>query len=511
MFESTGLSAPGVLPVKVRVWALALAASANVSFEFALLTLLSAMSAAVSGIKHVRRPDGGVEGLSLIVFGLAPPAYGKTRVFTRAYAAHMAEDADRLMRYLAACEEAEDAGGSKGGQDRHAPRPRLRSVLLQDVSRYGLVEELQGLGESVALATHEGNIVLRSNLFQDDGLEMATSLWDGGGSLRIRRGRGRLLVAMGASMPMLVLVQRDIFETYRKNHGRHAKGIGFFDRTLFVNAALGGGGYQIMPPVDIDCLADFDALVRGFLRRANMRESEASQIKGALLSGSSDGVHFDDASEATDGTKERDGTASSKLGEQVGSVMRDELTLTYEAANVYSDIAHSSCNRGFWLSDLQGAIGRSMQQVLRIAGLLQTFDNEDLPVSVQAVVGANAIVDFCLHQAADLFPSDFCQYKAPVVKPSTFEKQQQRLVEDAQSILRITRQLMQLRGEHAVAISDVRERFGFYAARFSAALAWLKDTGQVTVEGKRKREKIVIMPQSVFGNVLPLLQAGPSW
>ncbi len=154
MFEAVSLSAPGVLPAKVRAWASALAAVANVSFEFALLTLLSAMSAAVSGSKQVRRPDGGIEALSLIVFGVAPPAYGKTRLFTRAYAAHLAEDADRLLRYMAACEEVDgDEEESKGARHRHARSPRLRSVLLQDVSRYGLVEELQGVGESVAMAT----------------------------------------------------------------------------------------------------------------------------------------------------------------------------------------------------------------------------------------------------------------------------------------------------------------------------------------------------------------------
>ena len=508
MFETVSLSAPGVLPAKVRAWVLALAAVANVSFEFALLTLLSAMSASVSGFKQVRRPDGGVEMLSLIVFGIAPPAYGKTRAFKRAYAMHMEEDAARLVRHMVACEEADEDDGGKGGRGRRDRGPRLRSVLLQDVSRYGLVEELRGVGESVAMATHEGNIVLRSNLFQQDGLEMATSLWDGGNPLRIRRGGGRFLVALGATMPMLVMVQRDIFEAYRKDHGKHALGIGFFDRTLFVNAPLGGGGPQVMPPVDVDCLAEFDVLVREFLQRGHMRAAVPSQNVGESLSVSSAKSLIVGAPEVGGGTGACQASASTDIGGQAGETMRDEHTLSLEAAEAYSGIAQFSRSRGFLVSHLQGAISRSMQQVLRIAGLLQIFDNEDEPISAQAVVAANAIVDFCLHQAAGLFPQEIRLFKVPVTKPSVFEKQQQRLVEDAQAILRVTTQLLQLRGGHTVALADVRERCGFYAARFRAALAWLIDAGKVTVDGEHKKETIFIMPSSVFGDQLPLLQFG---
>lgn len=511
MFEAVSLSAPSVLPANVRAWASALAAVANVSFEFALLTLLSAMSAAVSGSKQVRRPDGGIEPLSLIVFGVAPPAYGKTRLFTRAYAAHLAEDADRLLHYMAACEVVDDKEESKGARQRHARSPRLRSVLLQDVSRYGLVEELQGVGESVALATHEGNIVLRSNLFQNDGLEMATSLWDGGNSLRIRRGRERILVAIGATMPMLVLVQRDILDNYLNGHGKHAKGIGFLDRALFVNAAPGGWGYQVMPPVDVDCLAGFDALVREFLQRGHMRASMPFQAGGESMWASSATSLIESAPEVSGETGACQGSVSTDNGGQAGRAIRDEHMLSPEAAEAYLGIAQFSRNRGILVSHMQGAINRSMQQVLRIAGLLQIFDNEREPISAQAIVAANAIVDYCLHQAAELFPQEIRLLKAPPSKPSVFEKQQHRLVEDAQAILRVTTQLLQLRGGHTVALSDVRERCGFYAARFRAALAWLIDAGRVTVEGEHKKETIFIMPQSVFGDQVTLLQSGSKW
>ena len=51
MLNHVDLRAPGLLPDKVRAWVLALAKLTNVSFEFALMTLLSAMSAALCGLK----------------------------------------------------------------------------------------------------------------------------------------------------------------------------------------------------------------------------------------------------------------------------------------------------------------------------------------------------------------------------------------------------------------------------------------------------------------------------
>ena len=62
MLQQFNLQAPGVLPDPIREWAIALASKSGVSFEFALMTLLSGMSSAVCGLKVVERPDGGIAG-----------------------------------------------------------------------------------------------------------------------------------------------------------------------------------------------------------------------------------------------------------------------------------------------------------------------------------------------------------------------------------------------------------------------------------------------------------------
>lgn len=466
MLNHVDLRAPGLLPDKVRAWVLALAKLTNVSFEFALMTLLSAMSAALCGLKQVRRSDGGVEPLSIFVFGLAPPAYGKTRVFKRAYGAHMQADADRLLNYMRVCEEAEENNDAKGARRRQRRGPRLRSVLLQDVSRYGLVEQLQGVGETISIATHEGNLVLRSNLFERRGLEMATSTWDGGNSLQIRRGQGARLIAVDASMPILVLVQPDIFDDYCTQHGKHAKGVGFFDRTLFVKASS-AAGIADMPSIDLTVLDSFDASARSFLQRGYERVTSVS-------------------ADASNG--------------------RDDVILSPQAAEVYAGYVQRSRTPHFIVGHLGGAIDRSMQNVLRIASLLQEFVDEGAPISVQCVDAANSIVTYCLFEAAQVFPPEIRRIELPVSKLSPQEKQQQRLTDDAQEILRVTRELLRTRGGTSAALSDVRERCVIYPLRFRAALAWLTDTGQVTVVGDTKRERICIVADSAFGGELRALQ-----
>ena len=506
MLSRVDLSSPGVLPEKVRAWAFALARLANVSFEFALMTLLSAMSAALCGLKHVCRPDGGIEPLTLIIFGLAPPAYGKTRVFKRAYAAHMQEDAQRLLEYLRACEDSGGGNGESGARGRRDRGPRLRSVLLQDVSRYGLVEQLQGVGETVATATHEGNLVLQSNLFRQDGLEMATSLWDGGNAVQVRRGRGGRLIAMWATMPILVLVQQDIFDEYRSGHGKHARGIGFFDRTLFVSARLQWGATSEVPLVDTSCLEEYDNVARSFLKRAHAKAAsvafdgcEASALIGATSSNGDPSAEVRDCAEGTFGGALTDGGQMEFSGSET-------LVLSPEAAEVYGGYGQRLSTHDFTTAHLQGTIGRRMQNELRIAGLLQGFVDEDAPISAQCIVAAHAIVDYCLSEAAQLFPPEFRRIESRVGKLSPQEKQQQRLIDDAQTILRVCRELQQLRRDLSVALCEVRERCGIYPLRFRAALAWLIDTCRVKVVGEAKRERISVVPESAFGDELHFLQ-----
>ncbi len=416
MLQQFNLQSPGVLPDQVREWAIALAIKSGVSFEFALLTLLSGMASAVCGLKVVERPDGGVEQTSLIVFAQAPPAYGKTRLYKQVFKAHQAMDVKRLSAYIATSLQARKRGAG-GSDDNDYVEHRLRLTNVQDTSKFGLLEAINGIGESVSLTTHEGNLILNSNLFRSDGLEMATTLWDGEGTIQTNR-RGKVMIAMNATANMLVMVQSDVREAYCKKHGEHARGIGFFSRALFVNAPVWGNAPFQPAEFQEDCLLDYHDRVQRFLTRKFSR-MEAASMPSTATQGP-DAEPLEAAEDAGSAIGEHEEAANVTAAGRSPSDP-EVMVLTPQAANLYFDLLREI--QGNWSGHLymQDAVGRAMQNVLRIAGNMQAFVDDEAPVSAGVMYAAYLVVDFCLTQFSAVFqpePIKFAPFKPIRIKVS---------------------------------------------------------------------------------------------
>ena len=497
MFQNFSLQTPGVLPDHVREWAISLSIQSGVSFEFALMTLLSAMASAVCGLKVVERPDGGIEQTSLIVFAQAPPAYGKTRLYKHVFKAHQAMDVKRLSAFIAATNQVRK-GGSRGSASSDDVALRLRLTMLQDTSKFGLLEVIQGIGESVSLSTHEGNLILNSNLFRNDGLEMATTLWDGEGTIQTNR-RGKVMIAMKATANILVMVQSDVREAYCTKHGEHARGIGFFSRTLFVNAPAWGSAPFYPITFGEDCLADYYDRVQTFLSRKFDRMERASLL---LTATPGSGAGVDDLNAVEGGASEagevEQGSADITADEPL--LDQEVLALSPEAASLYFELQQELQRNWSGHLYMQDALGRAMQNVLRIAGIMQAFGDDGAPVSAAVLNAAYHVVDFCLGQFSAVFPPEpikFAPYKPIRIKVSAQQRAALRVREDAQAIVDGVCTLCQLRKEADVPVSDVRERLGIYPLRFRAGVALLEDEGRVLLTGKGREMRISIIPSSV--------------
>ena len=503
MLQNFNLQAPGVLPEPIREWAIALAIKSGVSFEFALLTLLSGMASALCGLKVVERPDGGVEQTSLIVFAQAPPAYGKTRLFKQVFKAHQAMDVKRLSAYIAASLRVRKRG-SGGPDGNECVVPRLRLSTLQDTSKFGLLEVIAGIGESVSLTTHEGNLILNSNLFRSDGLEMATTLWDGEGTIQTNR-RGKVMIAMNATANMLVMVQADVREAYCKKHGEHARGIGFFSRALFVNAPAWANAPFQQPEFHEDCLADYHDRVEGFLTRKFARMEAASMPSTMQNPGAkTEPLAANEDAEAETGAHEE----TAGVGDEARLLDPEAMALSPQAANLYYELQRDLQVHWSGHHYMQDALGRAMQNVLRIAAIMEAFVDDEAPVSAGALNSAYLVVHFCLTQFSTVFPPEpikFAPFKPIRIKASAQQRAAQRLREDAQAIVDGVCALCQLRKEADVLLADVRERLGIYPLRFRAALATLEDEGRVLVTGKGRDMRISIVPSSGVG---PATQMG---
>ncbi len=498
MLQQFNLQSPGVLPDPIREWAIALAIKSGVSFEFALMTLLSGMASAVCGLKVVERPDGGVEQTSLIVFAQAPPAYGKTRLYKQVFKTHQSMDVKRLSAYIAASLEARKRG-SGGSDGNDYVEPRLRLTNVQDTSKFGLLEAINGIGESVSLTTHEGNLILNSNLFRSDGLEMATTLWDGEGTIQTNR-RGKVMIAMNATANMLVMVQNDVREAYCSKHGEHARGIGFFSRTLWVNAPMWvNPAFQPSEFLE-DCLADYHDRVQHFLTHKFSRMEAASM----LATIQDPGVEAEPLEAAEGG-----GAETAAVGDHGRSLDPEIMVLAPQAANLYFELQRDL--EGHWSGHhyMRDALGRAMQNVLRIAGIMQAFVDDEAPVSAGALNAAYLVVDFCLTQFSSVFPPQpikFAPFKPILIKVSPQQRAAQRLREDAQAIVDGLCALCQLRKEADVLLADVRERLGIYPLRFRAALAALEDEGRVLVTGKGRDMRISIVPSGTVSTAPNMAQ-----
>jgi len=152
-----------------------------------------------------------------------------------------------------------------------------------------------------------------------------------------------------------------------------------------------------------------------------------------------------------------------------------------------------------------------MQNVIRIAGLIQAFVDENAPISAQAMFAGFAIVQFSLVEFSRIFAPEPVQLK-PIkpIKPFKLTVQQrtfQRQVDDCRTILKVIYGLCSLRDEASALLSEVRDRCGIYPLRFRAAFARLVDEGSVLLEVEGKEERVSIKPADPSQQLAPSIWA----
>lgn len=440
------------LPAYLRDWVSAISTKLEVDTGMALATLLSGMGAGLYGGKVVKRPDGGLEPLACFTIVLAGPTAGKTRAHKLVHTTHNAHDIHRYKRYQSAKRAAAHDTADSDPTSAASESTRLRSVLLQDTSNRGLLEALEGVGESTAISVHEGQKALESVLFRRH-LDTLNVFHDGEGRVTMTRGKSDRVFVLNAMLNLLVMVQPDIFEAYLSKHGRAAHGIGFLARCLFCVAP----GFR-MPAErwlkDPDaCLAAYHDQVGAFLTR-RLEALEAGQTDPDKIAFSPEACHL------------------------WHELMAEQRHLT---------------NTVYW--HVQDAANRAMQNVARIAGIIHCYLGGEGDISPETLEAAWAIVQWHMGQFAMLFPPAPLP-SPPPPKPTAQEKQLQREIEDGKAILNCIAEACWRTRESDALKSKVAVRSGLYNQRFRTALMRLVDEGAVleTGEGSQARLRIVQAP-----------------
>jgi hypothetical protein len=110
------------------------------------------------------------------------------------------------------------------------PAPvRQRRIVRSDISKTAIAEALHGEGESIALMSNEGDILLNGEAMKH--LSWLNSAWDGS-SLQLDRANNKSLLARNPRVTTSMLVQPSVFHDYMDSHGQKARGLGYFARYL---------------------------------------------------------------------------------------------------------------------------------------------------------------------------------------------------------------------------------------------------------------------------------------
>lgn len=222
------------------------------------MSFLAVMSAACQGLIDVKLPTGQICPVSLNLFVIAESGERKTSVDNRvAKPLH-----ERVAKRQQAYEEAKEdydyqyelwkdtrraltmkraALVNKGEPteeitqrllEHHRSRPhppRMRQTIRKDLTKRSFVDALHGDGESIALMSAEGGILLQSEAMRQ--LALLNSAWDGS-TLSLDRADNDHVLAQNPRVTLSIMAQPSVFHDYLTRLGEQARGTGMLARCL---------------------------------------------------------------------------------------------------------------------------------------------------------------------------------------------------------------------------------------------------------------------------------------
>lgn len=412
----------------------------------ALSTLLSGMAGAVHGRYVVQGPTGHANPLGLFMVILSGRTTGKSSVFNVVFDPHREE---LLGRYRASQARKATRSKRRGALDEDEPRgepARYRDHLLQDVTKRGLLEALEGIGEAVTIAAHDGQLVLKSPLFRRD-LATVNELFDGNNASSLRRSDGDVLSAFNSSLNLLIMVQPEIAGEFHKFHGCHARSVGFDARCL----------YTLVPPLH--------------------PEPTASQPAACFEAYCKQTLHH----------------LSERLQQlEAGLTDAEVLYLSDDAQQLWKRliVTHRQLAEGPFFH-VQDAADRAPQQALRLAATIHGYSRTPGPISRDHMNAGWLLSQWYLREFACAFPPAPA-LPMPALKLSPSDKRWQREQEDCRIVLETIQMLCRQMETKSVPKEKVYIRSGLYNARFRTALMRLTDEGQVIEEHTRRNALLSI-------------------
>ena len=240
-------------------------------------------------------------------------------------------------------------------------KPRERRTVRQNITEKAIMEALQGDGESIALISDEGEIILKSSAMRHTGF--LNRCWDGG-DLYFDRADAESLVARHPRLSVSFMVQQGVFQDFLKQHGGISRGSGHWARYL-IGWPDSTQGMRFMAYEDVEWM---------YLPTFHARLTELIEEYDRMV--------------------------------EAGDVKRTVVDFSEDAKRRWIDMANTTeswlqpCG---YLSDIKDFASKAMEIAGRVAALLHLFSKQSGNISLDTLNRALAIVEWHLHEFKRIF------------------------------------------------------------------------------------------------------------
>jgi len=283
------------------------------------------------------------------------------------------------------------------------PRPKLPRMLISDITAPAIGWHLSERYPYAGLVSDEGGVILSSGALSNPA--MINSIWDHGGGVTDRMGRGRTEV-YDASLTIYLQVQPGVFETFlgRSNNLTHSSGNS--SRWLYAKPtstqSMRKNKYADLPDHDKET---YNARIRELLLQYEIDPLEEWTNGKIIPKNEIDEAEAlgQDSIETKNSEQQREEIEQPAQAENKRRLPDQEiLTLKEGARNIlewFSDtIEDELAERGYFVS-MRGAAAKAPENCARLAAVMHRFENnESNEIESKTMRGAIKIVAWHLRQ-----------------------------------------------------------------------------------------------------------------
>lgn len=317
------------------------------------------------------------------------------------------EQRKNMVRRLIRLTDAEEIAKHQISLNKHdlnsPPRPKLPRMLISDITAPAIGWHLSERYPYAGLVSDEGGVILSSGALSNPA--MINSIWDHGGGLTDRMGRGRTEV-YDASLTIYLQVQPGVFETFLDRSHNLTHSSGNSSRWLYAKPT----STQSKRKKKYDDLPDhdkrtYDARIRELLLQYEIDSSE-KQINEERIQ-----KHEIDEAEApeqdlletkTSEQKREEIEKTAQTKNKKGLPKQEVLSLKEGAKNIlewFSDAIEDELAEGGYFVSMRGAAAKAPENCARLAAVMHRFENnESNEIDSKTMRGAIKIVAWHLSQ-----------------------------------------------------------------------------------------------------------------